>query len=474
MADLRWNSVNANFNDVNSAVGNSIRGISQAGTIFGELRKSILDEEQRAVDNAFREKQFNEQVSQFAATHGLNEEQLREQIRHNQESERITGEGHKVQMRGQDLSHKAAMAGVDVQRDGFALAKSEQDRNALFRKDYAEIINRFYGQRDSLDQQITQGKTELEAAQAAGTITPEQLKERQAQLNRLAAQRKELSDTAIQAGIQREMGMRGWGGDRAIVTPSDSLAATEQARALATTKHNAPMSDKEYAESQIKANALISKGRYTGQQSELLMGALRAAQNTYKDVAPEALASTILAVTGDAYNAWFDWSGSNAFSADDKVVEEFTKNPTNPNNPIAQAISGLAKTGLSNPNNNTGDIPQQRQPDDNVNLITLTPQALDYREQQVLQSLPTVESVTKETPEVQTRFDQLYRASYGDMPRSEVPASELKSLKERALQDTKNTIQQMRTKATSQFKDERSRRQRIEALSSIDNRRYYW
>ncbi len=466
MADLRWNSVNANFNDVNSAMGNSISGISQAGTVFGNLRKSILDEEQRAVDNAFREKQFDEQVSQFAATHGLNEEQLKEQIRHSQESERLTGEGQKVQMRGQDLSHKAAMAGVGVQRDRLALARSEQDQNALFRKDYTEITNRFYGQRDSLDQQITQGKTELEAAQAAGTITPEQLKERQVQLDRLATQRKELSDTAIQAGIQREMGMRGWGGNRAIVTPSDNLAATEQARALATTKRYAPMSDKEYAESQIKANELISKGKYTGQQSELLMGALRAAQNTYKNVAPEALASTILAVTGDAYNAWFDWSGSNAFSADDKIVREFKANPTNPNNPIAQAISGLVKTGLNNPNSDTGDIPQQGQGDDNVDITTLTPQALDYREQQILQSLPTVESVTKETPEVQTRFDQLYRASYGNMPRSEVPASELKTLEEAALQDAKNTIQQMRTKATRQTKSEINRRRNQEMLNS--------
>jgi len=60
------------------------------------------------------------------------------------------------------------------------------------------------------------------------------------------------------------------------------------------------------------------------------------------------------------------------------------------------------------------------------------------------------------------------------MPRSEVPASELKTLEERALQDARNTIQQMRTKATSQFKDERSRRQRMEAFSSMDNGGYYW
>ena len=468
MADLRWDSIGANFNDANSAMGNSIRGISQAGTVFGDLRKSILDEEQRAVDNAYREKAFDEQVSQFAATHGLNENKLREQIRHNQESERLTGEGQKV-----------AMADVNVQKDRLALARSEQDQNALFRKDYAEITSSLYGQRDSLDQQITQGKTELEAAQAAGTITPEQLKERQAQLDRLATQRKELSDTAIQASIQREMGMRGWGGDRAIVTPSDNLAATEQARAVKGVEQSLK-TQQAYEQSQVKAMDMISQGKYTAEQSNKLVAALRSAQAAYPNVSPEVLASTLLTTTGTPYDAWLDWSGNNAFAVDDSVVTQFTKDPTNPDNPIAQAISGAARTSLSNPNSNTGDIPQpgdipqQRQADDNVNLTTLTPQALDYREQQILQSLPTVESVTKETPEVQARFDQLYRASYGNMPRSEVPASELKTLEERALQDARNTIQQMRTKATSQFKDERSRRQLMEAFSSRGNGGYYW
>lgn len=42
MADLRWNSINANFNDANSAMGNSLAGISQAGTVFGDVKKNYL------------------------------------------------------------------------------------------------------------------------------------------------------------------------------------------------------------------------------------------------------------------------------------------------------------------------------------------------------------------------------------------------------------------------------------------------
>ena len=465
MADLRWNSVNANFNDVNSAMGNSISGISQAGTIFGDLRKSILDEEQRAVDNAFREKQFDEQVSQFAATHGLNEEQLREQIRHSQESERLTGEGHEVQKRGQNLYHKAAMAGVDAQNRGTALKEQmyddEQNRSAILTEVTRDVL--------APSQALKKEKADLITANNSGTLTDDALATNKARLAQIEGIiRTDHSASDLDNNITNETLMRGGG-----LVPATSMskeAAAEQARALVTTKRNAPMTDKEYAESQIKANTLISKGKYTGQQSELLMGALRAAQNKYKDIAPEALASTILAVTGDAYNAWFDWSGSKAFSADDKVVEEFTKNPTNPNNPIAQAISGLVKTGLSNPNSGTGDDKQgdggDDDDDEDVDITTLTPRALAYREQQMLKSLPTVESITKDTPEVQARSEQLYRARYTNMPRSEVPASERETLKKAALQGAKNTIQQMRTNVTSQTKSELKRRRNQDILNS--------
>ena len=53
MSDLRWNSINANFNDANSAMGNSLTGISHAGTIFGDVRKTILAQEQNAIDNSY-------------------------------------------------------------------------------------------------------------------------------------------------------------------------------------------------------------------------------------------------------------------------------------------------------------------------------------------------------------------------------------------------------------------------------------
>lgn len=78
---IQWNDVRANFNDANSAMGNAQRGLSQAGTVFGELRKAILDEEQRAIENDYRQKVFDENVRQFGLQYGLDQDRLAEQIR---------------------------------------------------------------------------------------------------------------------------------------------------------------------------------------------------------------------------------------------------------------------------------------------------------------------------------------------------------------------------------------------------------
>lgn len=78
---INWQQVRADFNDTNNAMRTGIGAISQAGTVFGELRKSILDQEQREIDNAYREKKFNEDVRQFGLKQALDEDRFRENIR---------------------------------------------------------------------------------------------------------------------------------------------------------------------------------------------------------------------------------------------------------------------------------------------------------------------------------------------------------------------------------------------------------
>lgn len=78
---IQWNNVKADFNDTNSAMNNAQQGLSQAGTVFGELRKAILEEEQKAIENNYRQKIFDENIRQFGLQYELDQDKLAEQSR---------------------------------------------------------------------------------------------------------------------------------------------------------------------------------------------------------------------------------------------------------------------------------------------------------------------------------------------------------------------------------------------------------
>ena len=86
-SNLQWHPVSANFNDASSFMRNATDSLSRAGTVFGELRKSILDEEQRKIENDYKEKQFAEAIRQFGITSDRADRTLAETIRHNQADE---------------------------------------------------------------------------------------------------------------------------------------------------------------------------------------------------------------------------------------------------------------------------------------------------------------------------------------------------------------------------------------------------
>ena len=88
----RWNDVRADFGDTGRMFSAAQQGLSNAGTVFGQLRASILAEEQRAVDNAFREKQLNENIRQFEVGANLNERRFgleTDKFEHEQEQDTI-------------------------------------------------------------------------------------------------------------------------------------------------------------------------------------------------------------------------------------------------------------------------------------------------------------------------------------------------------------------------------------------------
>ena len=118
---LDWNSVQANFNDANSAMNNSANNISQAGTIFGQIRKSILEEEQKAIDNEYKERTLAENARQFNLADSLGRDKLLEENRSNR-----TNEGLKERELVETSKYRQAELGLRS-----ATLAEERNRNRL-------------------------------------------------------------------------------------------------------------------------------------------------------------------------------------------------------------------------------------------------------------------------------------------------------------------------------------------------------
>lgn len=118
---LDWNSVQVNFNDTNSAMNNSANNISQAGTIFGQIRKSILEEEQKTIDNEYKERTLAENARQFNLTDRLGRDKLSEETRSNK-----INEGLKERELMETSKYRQSELGLRG-----ALLKEEQNRNKI-------------------------------------------------------------------------------------------------------------------------------------------------------------------------------------------------------------------------------------------------------------------------------------------------------------------------------------------------------
>ena len=121
MADLRWNNITANVGDPNQAMGNAIQAYSNVGNIFGKLRQSILDEEQRAKDNEFRQKQMDENIRQFDMRLGFDAVKHKDDMAYKdktfEENKRQFGLNYDQNERKMNLDYRARMAGIQAQRD---------------------------------------------------------------------------------------------------------------------------------------------------------------------------------------------------------------------------------------------------------------------------------------------------------------------------------------------------------------------
>ena len=140
----QWGQVNADFSDSSRMFDFFQKGLSNAGTIFGQLRASILEEEQRAVENAFREKNLSEQIRQFGITSDLNRDKLNEDIRYHDIQDANADDDRSQRATQAEMQHRAAMANVGVAQGRLAFDRerhmsAEAKENAI--ADYTKYAN---------------------------------------------------------------------------------------------------------------------------------------------------------------------------------------------------------------------------------------------------------------------------------------------------------------------------------------------
>ena len=81
--DLRWNPVSVNFNDSAAFMNSAGNNFSRAGTVFGELRKQILEKEQRDIENAYKERALQQTIDAENRLHEYRMATAKESERHN-------------------------------------------------------------------------------------------------------------------------------------------------------------------------------------------------------------------------------------------------------------------------------------------------------------------------------------------------------------------------------------------------------
>lgn len=200
---LDWNHVNAQVSDATKGANVALEGMKNAGTVFGRLNQSILDEQQRAVENADREKLFNENVRQWDEGHQLNKDQfqelkdqyqqtfeynketrgmeyahksllldldkktLEEQIRSNMANESLRG--GELSMRGKelDLKYQQQALALDEKRQDLEIQTGKTDLNS----NLSRFNNMTYEERASFQQSLGLKYTQALAQDAANGTT---------------------------------------------------------------------------------------------------------------------------------------------------------------------------------------------------------------------------------------------------------------------------------------------------------------
>ena len=469
-SNIGWNDTGANFSDANSAMSNANTSISQTGTVFDKLRQSILDEEQRAVDNAYRTKLFDENVKQFGMQHALAQDELGEKILSNRNTEGLTARGQDIQSRGQDLSYKASMASVGSQnvRNKLMLQQWEdaKRKEAINIKAYQTAIEK-----------RTSAEDKLKDIKLIENI-PE--KDRTPQQQALLSSTPELREAVSASGLYREIGMQAAreGDPTLLANVIAREAANEQAMAVTSTEQKIKQ-QKALEESQLEASKMVndlnlveSDKKNTNSVVTQLVSRL--------GVSPEVAAS-IVTTYYPTTGAWTSFGTGNQQKYDTPLTEIGDAlsnfNINNPKDPILLKAIPFVKDKKNIPTEKTGTSTPSLSPSElgnEVDLSSLSDSALDYREQQLVSSLPKPEEVTASSPDVQAIYKQLYRQTQGDRDVNSVPRQELEDLKEKAEKQAIALRQKAIENQTIRIDIERQRRTKAKHTELTGLTTYMW
>ncbi len=450
----RWDDVRADFRDSNQMFGIAQQGISNAGTVFGQLRASILAEEQKSVDNAFREKQLSENIRQFGLTNALEKGKFGEAQRRNRVLEEDADLDRTQRFDIASMQNKTAMAGVSAQNRDISLKEKMYNDQQNLLSIQAKVHQDILGEAQALEKE----KADLTAGINSGTLTGDSLttsKARLAQIDGII--RTDYTASALDKRIANEIAIRGGG-----IVPATSMsneATAEQARTAAATTRNAEAAES-FDQSQVKANEIQSKLNLGTEDSAALQRAMSMVQQQYPTLKPEtamSILSSYYPTTGEIT------SSRQKFDVPIGETDYLVNfNPTDRNNPLAVRLAQAAGKGknLLSGSGDTTKIPDSTPKEQPISSGNLTDEALAYQREKILASQPNEPSAEQ----IQTRFNQLVRSSWGDMPTDKIPPNALKTLEERALQDARTAIQKERTQATSHIDDEIRTRQRNEAM----------
>lgn len=397
MADLRWNSINANFNDANSAMGNSLTGISQAGTIFGDVRKTILAQEQNAIDNAYREQALKEQMRQFGLSHKL------EIAKHELDKDEFNLRGDEFKIRRE---------AADMLTDEY---KGQQDyaNNLKILLEDQKVLEKDLSTAKANLKNYTEGTPEYEAAAQVVNTAQERVNANSLDSIRLTA--------AINSGSTSAL----------TDTVEDALTQSRQLQLLnKTAQKNAAVAALQREQSN---KDITDKNLGSIKDADTKVAALRLMSDLQKSgVSSDELATMSYLLAGEDTSFWF-----------------------NPNTSVEDFIDQFRDWQLQNPGKTK---PGNSHAPKRADLSTLTPSGLAWAEQQALEGAPSLDDITAESPLVKEEREKLRLALYGSMPEKNLSEEEKADLNVRAMRAAEKVIEQQRRQRTQPVEDERVRR----------------